>query len=262
MPGDNRLSAIHRVMRPTPYRRLNTLTMHRLSAHADGDKTFTQAEVDALIAERNSALESNRNEALKELKAAKSKLAAYDGVDPEEHKRLKTAAEEAERKKAAAEGDFNTLKAQLVANHQKELDGRDGKVTKLTKALEKRLIQAELTKAIAAKKGDPDLLLPYAERFVKTRETEDDFEAFVVDGTGNQRFSDGKATPMSFDAFVEQELMSKFPRAFDGTGSSGGGAPRSNAGGGGGARTIAAGDNASIIANLEGIASGKIEVSR
>lgn len=222
------------------------------------DPKYTEEEFAAMVAERD-ALKQNRDEALTEAKKAKTALKNYDGVDPDEFKRLKTAAEEAETKRAAAAGDFETLKKQLVDNHARELGARDGKIGKLTKALERRLIQAELTKAIAAKKGDPDLLLPYAERFARTKETDDDFEAFLVDAAGNQRFSDGQATPMTFDAFVEQDLMQKFPRAFDGTGSSGGGASKSNAGGGG-VKRIASGDNAAFLANLDAIAKGEVEV--
>jgi hypothetical protein len=221
-------------------------------------KTYTQDEYDALVAEKE-ALKKNRDDTLTEAKRAKKALADYEGIDPAEFKRLKQAADEAEQKRAAAAGDFETLKKQLVENHTKEIGAKDSKIGKLTKALERRLIQAELTKAIAAKKGDPELLLPYAERFARTKETDDDFEAYLVDASGNPRYSDGQATPMSFDAFVEQDLMAKFPRAFDGTGSSGGGATKS-APGGGGTRRIAPGDNAAFLANLDKIVSGDVEV--
>ena len=236
-------------------------------------KTFTQEEFDAMIAERLSTevagLKANQAEALKEAKAAKAALKNYDGIDPEEYKALKAAAAEAEEKRAAAAGDFETLKKQmieagakkektLIDQHTRQLSERDAKEAKLTKSLEKRLVQAELTKAIAAAKGDPDLLLPYAERFVRTRETDDDFEAFVVDGSGNARVADGKGTPMTFDMFVEQDLMQKFPRAFDGTGSSGGGASKST-GGAGGAKNIPAG-TAWGKDDIAKIASGAITV--
>jgi hypothetical protein len=241
---------------------------------ADNAKSYTQEEFDQLLKERLdteiAGLKANRDELAKEAKTAKQRLKDYEGVDPAEYQRLKQAAEEAEQAKAAAAGDFETLKKQLVEAHTREkkslVDGHakqlgeyETKVKKYQSALEKRLIQAELTKAIAANKGDPDLLLPYAERFVRTRETDEDFEAYVIDASGNARVADGKGTPMSFEAFVQQDLMSKFPRAFDGTGSSGGGASKSNAGGGG-ARNIAANDRAGFMANLEAIANGKANV--
>ncbi len=232
-------------------------------------ETFTQDQVDAMIAERLTSevagLKANQAEAIKEARAAKAKLAAYEGVDPVEYKALKDAAAAAELKKAAAEGDFETLKKQLVDNHGKEIAARDARITKYDAALQRRLVDAELTRAIAAKKGDPDLLLPFARQFVRVRETENDFEGYVADERGNPLVADGKGTPMTFDLFVEQNLMTKFPRAFEGTGSSGGGAPIITAGGGG--RSViprpTAGDasaNGAFISNLKGVADGSVVV--
>jgi hypothetical protein len=222
-------------------------------------KTYSQEEYDALVAERDAAKTHNA-ELFKEAKKAKDALKNYDGIDPTEHKRLKDAAEEAERKKATAEGDFKSLEKQLVEKHGTEIAAKDGRIGKLTKALEKRLIQAELTKAIAKARGDADLLLPHAEKYVRVKETDDDFVAYVADEKGNPLVSDGKGTPMDFDQLIEQTLKPKYPRAFDGTGSSGGGASKSSAGGGGGSKTIAAGDNKAFIDNLADIASGKVTV--
>jgi len=224
-------------------------------------KTYTQEEVEAMIAKSHSALNAKTQELLTETKRAKDALKAYDGVDPVKYRELQTAAETAERNRAAAEGDFKSLEKQLVERHNAEVAGRDTRIGKLSKALERRLIDAELTRAIASKKGEPDLLLPYARQFVRVRETDDDYEGFVSDERGNPMVSDGKGTPMDFGSFVEHHLMTKFPRAFEGTGSSGGGAPKSSAGGGGNPKSITAGDNSAFISNLEAIASGKVDVN-
>lgn len=221
---------------------------------------MTQDELDALIEERLAGLKANRDDALKEAKAAKKKLENYDGVDPDEFKRLKAESDKAQRDKAAAEGDFKALEKQLVERHTQEIGAKDTRISKLSKALERRLIDAELTRAIAAQKGDPDLLLPFARQFGRVRETDDDFEGFVADERGQPLVADGKGTPMSFDLFVEQTLKTKFPRAFDGTGSSGGGAAKSIASGNGGSKVIPAGDNAAFLASVEDIASGKATV--
>jgi hypothetical protein len=202
-------------------------------------KTYSEEEYNAMIAERD-ALKANRDEILKEKKKADSALKNYEGIDPAEYKTLKEAADEAARKQALVEGNLEAWKKQVTDAHSKELGGRDTKIGKLTKAIERRLIDSELIRAIAAKKGDPDLLLPYARQFGRVKETDEDFEGYVADERGNPLVADGKGTPMTFDLFVEQHLMTKFPRAFEGTGSSGGGAPKPNAGGGGGVREIAA----------------------
>lgn len=221
--------------------------------------SYTKEEYEALLQEKE-ALKANRDEALTEAKKAKAALKAWDGKDPAKYEQLLRAAEDAEQKKAAAEGDFTTLKNQLVEKHKGELDGATKRMGKLERALHERLVQAELTKAIAAKKGVPDLLLPYAEKFARVRETDDGFEAYLVDEKGNQRYADGRATPMDFSAFVEQDLMAKFPRAFDGTGSSGGGASKSIPGGGG--NGVVTGTNTpDFLANLAAIAKGDIQVA-
>lgn len=218
-----------------------------------------QAQLHAAIAERD-AIKANRDEALAEAKRAKAALKAYDGVDPQKFKELSEAAQKAEEEAARKSGNWDAQKAQMTAAHQKELAAATAGRDKLSKALERRLVDAELTRAIAAKKGDPDLLLPYARQFVRVKETDDDYEGYIADERGNPLIADGKGTPMTFDSFVEQNLMSKFPRAFEGSGSSGGGAAKSSAGGGGVMRSIPAGDNRAFLQNLEGIAKGTVTV--
>lgn len=220
-------------------------------------------DVDSESAEEAFAggLKRNRDELREEAKKAKDKLKSYDGIDPEEYKRLKDAAAEAERKKATAEGDFKALEKQLVERHGNELAAKDKQIEKRQKALERRLVDAELTRAIANQKGNPDLLLPYARQFVRVKETDDDFEGFIADEKGNPRIADGKATPMTFDTFVSEMLLPKFPAAFEGTGSSGGGASKSAASGGGGAvKTVPRGDNRSFVQNVDAIADGSAVV--
>lgn len=221
---------------------------------------YTQEEYDAMVAERD-AVKHNRDEVLKEAKKAKDALKNYDGVDPAEFKTLKQAAEEAERKKAAAEGDFNTLKKQLVDAHTKELEARDAKAAKLTRALERRKV-SKLTEALAKAEALPDmmdLLVLKGSASVRLRETDEDFEEFVADDKGNALVADGKGTPMDLDTFVIQKLKTQYPGAFKGTGSSGGGATKSTASGGG-VRTIKASDGDAFVKYAKEIASGEVEV--
>ena len=103
-------------------------------------------------------------------------------------------------------------------------------------------------------------MLPHAEKWVKVRETDDDFEAYVVDEVGTPLMADGQGTPMTFDTLVQEKLIPIYPRAFEGTGSSGGGAARSVSGATGRGRTIAAADGDSFMANLEAIAKGEMRV--
>lgn len=225
-------------------------------------KTYTQEEYDAMTAERD-AVVANRNEVLKEAKRAKDALKNYDGFDPAEFKALKEAAVEAERKKAASEGDFKALEKQLVDRHGVELKGKDDKIGKLTKAIEKRAIRLELQNALiaaGARKGSLELLVEHGAKYGRLRETEDDYEAFVADESGNPRIADGKGTPMDFATFAQETLKAKYPDLFEGTGSTGGGATKSSGGATGGTKVIASGDNAAFLANLDGIAAGTTTV--
>lgn len=231
---------------------------------ADEPRTYTQEEVEKLLEERTAGLKANRDELAKEAKTAKAKLAAYDGLDPEEHKRLKAAAEEAERKKAAAEGDFKAIEKQMAERHAAELGAKDAKMGKLSKALERRLVDSQLTTHLAEAGAKPEflrLLKLEGARYLRVQETDDDYVEQVVDpATGTRLVADGSGAPMTVADLVGKTLKTQYPDAFNGTGSSGGGAAKSSAGGGGGAQVIAAGDNAGFIANLKDIAAGKVEV--
>ena len=230
---------------------------------ADEPKTYTQDEVEKMLEERTAGLKANRDELAKEAKTAKAKLAAYDGLDPEETRRLKAAAEEAERKKAAAEGNWQAMEKQLKDLHGQELTKERGRADKALKALEDHAVRGTLASALAkagAKPGFTDLLLLEGQKYVKIRETDGGFESFVGDPAGNPLVADAQGNPMTVELFVEQKLKTQYPDAFNGSGSSGGGAAKSSAGGGGGAQVIAAGDNAGFISNLKDIAAGKVEV--
>lgn len=229
---------------------------------AGESKTYTQEEFDAMLAEQLDGLKKNRDELAREAKAAKASLKSYDGVDPDEFKSLKTAAAAAEEKRAAAAGDFASLKTQMADAHKKELDARDVKLAKYDAALKQRLVHDELRRAISEHKGladMQDLLVEHGAKHVRVRETDDGFEAYVADDRGNPRIADGSGTPMGIGDFVKSTLVAKFPRAFEGSGSSGGGATKSS-GGAAGVTRIAAGDNKAFLDNLDGIASGKVEV--
>lgn len=227
---------------------------------AGGTKTFTQEEVDAAIAAANTALEASRDTILGEKKIAIADLKKFDGFDVEEFKTLKAGAAKAEREKAEGKGDWTKLEENLVTAHGLELQSEKDRTAKAMKSVDDSLVVAELTRAIAAAKGDVNLLLPHARKYVQTRETDTGYEAFVVDGKGTPAFSDGKGTPMTFDQLVETVLVVDFPRAFEGTGSSGGGASKSSTSGQRVAGTIAADDGGAFMDNLEGIANDTVQV--
>jgi len=228
----------------------------------EGETTYTQAQVDALIAEQTAGLKANRDELMKEAKKAKEALKGYEGVDPEEHRRLKTAAEEAERKKAAAEGDFKALEAQLVKKLADAEAKSGAEQARLRGSLDKYLIDAEAVRELAAHSDSPALLLPHIRGQMRVVEQDGAFVARIVDSAGNVRIGKGQGSaPMTLGELIEDMKQDKtYAPAFRGTGSSGGGASRSTAGGGGSPSVIAADDSKAFLANLEGVATGKVEV--
>lgn len=223
---------------------------------------YSKDEVAQLVADRNAALEANRNQLLQEAKAAKKQLDAYKGVDPVKYRELEAAAAEAERKQAEATGDWKTREAQLLAKTQQEIEAREGTIKGLKGALERRLVDAEATAALAEAKGSPKVLLPHIKAHVRVTEEDGEYVVQVVDAKGNPRIGDAKGNPMTIAQLVaEMKEDPEFARNFDGTGSSGGGASRSTASGGGGGtqRIIAAGAKWSKQ-DIEDLASGKAEV--
>ncbi len=225
----------------------------------DGTEVFTKEELDAEV----EGLKANQKKALDEAKAAKRALSElkdqWGDLDPKEVKTLVDEAANAKRDQQKNAGDWEAREQALTDAHQKQIDAMKSRQEKLMRTVEQSLKTSKLTTAIAAAKGDVDLLLPHAERFVEVQETDDGFEAFVTDGQGNRAVSDGRGSPMTFDQLVEAKLIPAYPRAFEGTGSSGSGASRS-ADGVGRRTMVAADDDDAFIANVDKIASGEVEV--
>ena len=229
----------------------------------EDDKTYTQEDLDAKLAERDASeagLKANRDELLGELKTLKAASKAYDGIDPKEYKTLKVAAAEAASKKAEADGDWEALKQQLIEQHGKDTDALKVELGAAHGSIEKLLVDARAVAAIVEAKGSPKVLLSHVKQFVKVVRDGEEYAVQVVDGNGTQRFKDGAGTPMTIEHLV-QELRDdpEFAVNFEGSGSTGGGAAKST-GRAGGAKTIAAGDSKAFMANLEDIAKGTVEV--
>lgn len=231
----------------------------------DGTEVYTAAEMKASEA----GLKASQQTALDEAKTAKriagDLKSAWGDLDPVAVKALIAENKARNTKTAEGEGDWKALEDQLrgeMANmstaHEAQVATMKAREMKLMDSVEKNLVTAQLTSAIAGHKGDADLLLPHARGMVKVRETDDGFEAYVADPAGNPRFSDG-GKPMTFDELVSGSLIEAFPRAFDGAGGGGSGASK-NAGGASGAGQIDTGDNQAFLNNLEGIAKGSVAV--
>lgn len=163
------------------------------------------------------------------------------GKSPDEIKEMIEAANKAEEEKLNRAGEWTKLKEQMNAKHQEELKAeaakaaaKDVQLLSMRKSLERHLVDAQATAAIAMHKGVPDLLLPHVQRHVKVIEDGDNYFVRVVDSKGDPRVN-GKGDPLSIEDLVnEMKSTDIFGRAFEGSGQSGSGM-RPNAGNGKGA---------------------------
>src|SRR5262249_30044171 len=234
----------------------------------DGKFVF-EAELPTKTAGIKSALQKERD-----AKAALEKsLKGYEGVDPEEARRLKTEAEKVEADKLKQKGDWETrerqLKDQLAADlgkreqhFQTEQEKWRQREARLLRAIEENLIEAHATTAIVGAKGSPELLLPHVMKAVRVVEENDRFVARVMDGQGNPRIADVKGTPFTISNLIEEFRGNPiFGRAFDASGAGGSGAsPNNNNGNKGGMKVISPSDQEAINSNIEAIAKGDIKV--
>jgi hypothetical protein len=158
------------------------------------------------------------------------------GKTPEEIQALVEAQRQAEEDKAAKGGEWDKLKAQMHQAHQAELSKREEREATLKRSLERRLVDADATAAIAALKGVPALLLPHVRASVKVIEEDGEFVARVIDQAGNPRVN-GKGEFLSISDLVGEMRQSEvFGRAFEATGTTGSGA--SSSAGTGSGKTI------------------------
>jgi hypothetical protein len=224
-------------------------------------ETFTKEQVAELVATEVAGLKANAAALLKEKKALADLAKKYEGIDPDAARTAMQAAEEAERKRAEMAGDWKAREAQLLEKVAANEKAKDATISSLSSALERRLVDAEATSALAAAKGSPKVLLPHIKAHVRVVQEDGEYVVQVVDSKGNQRIGDAKGSPMTIAQLVEEMKEDPdFARNFDGTGSSGGGASKSNGGAGGAVRQIASTNSPDFLANLSGIAGGKVKV--
>ncbi|MBR0693662.1 hypothetical protein [Bradyrhizobium lablabi] len=161
------------------------------------------------------------------------KVKAFEslGKSDEEIKQLIEAAEKAETEKAEKAGEFEKLKDALKTQHTKDLKAKDDALAAMRSSLERYLVDAQATSAIAAAKGSSDLLLPHVQKHVRVIEENGDYVVKVVDAKGEPRIN-GKGEPMSIaDLVGEMRQSDVYGRAFEGSGQSGSGMRPANGNG-------------------------------
>lgn len=183
--------------------------------------------------EDTSGLKSKNSELIGKLRTATERASILGDRTPEEIKADLELAALTRESKAKAEGDFETLKKQLIDQHTSELSKVSGRTQQVESKLFEVLAKREVEMAIKELDGDEVVLLPHILPFIKVAEVDGDFVAQVVDAKGNPRIADGQATPMTIKQLVETfQANERFGVAFKASGASGSGAK--NTGGTGG----------------------------
>lgn len=149
------------------------------------------------------------------------------GKSPEEITEMLAAHAQAERDKLTKAGEWDKLRGQMTEQHQTELAKREETAKALRGQLERHLVDAAGTAAIAAAKGSAELLLPHVKAKVKVIEENGEYAVRVVDAQGNPRVNaKGEFLSMS-DLVGEMRQSDVFAPAFMAPSASGGGAHQS-----------------------------------
>lgn len=196
--------------------------------------------LDADGVEDTSGLKSALQRERDERKAAKDALKAFEGIDPEEARTLLANSKKAAEDALKQQGKWDEMKAQVIDEWQKKLTPIEQDRERYKSAVEKYLIDAQATAAIAEHKGVPALLLPHVKQHIKVVEENGEFVARVVDASGNPRIGDAQGNSMTISQLIERDFKANdiFGRAFEASGAAGSGAPSSHAGGAGGKKQM------------------------
>lgn len=206
------------------------------------EKTYTEAEVSQKIAEANAALEGKRSEILAEAKSAKEEARALRAQVLELEQATKA------HKAGITAEQLEKLRAEVRADLDKSYEPTKAELEALRAEARTLKLDSVIKDQMARSGARADRI----EALFKLTAGEYDL---TEDGKPMLRERPG--TPV--EKYIAEDVRAKYPEFFEGTGSSGGGAPKSVASGAG-VRSIPAGDNKAFIANLDAIAKGEVLV--
>jgi hypothetical protein len=150
---------------------------------------------------------------------------------------------------------------QALEQQTKEREQLESKLKAKDSAIERHLVDAQATAAIAAAKGVPALLLPHVKASVRVVEDGGEYVVRVVDAAGNPRV-DAKGEFLSIADLVGEMRQSEiFGRAFEPTGTTGSGAQGGGSGGTGKVMKQSAIDAMKPAERAKFFASGGIAVA-
>lgn len=225
----------------------------------EGDKTFTQAELDAAIAEQVGALQDKNAELITEVRQAAAKLKSFEGVDPKEYKSMASRLAELEQN-AKAEKAGLTSEQLAKLRQDVEVDVVKRFQSDPTGALQLFPWAADLAKENRSLKLDSVVKADMARAGARSERIDALFrltaDRYDLTDDGKPIVKDKPAAELG--KYVAEDLRKEYPEFFNGSGSSGGGATKSG--------TVTQpgyvpADSASFQANLEKIARGEVKVA-
>jgi hypothetical protein len=211
-------------------------------------------------------LKSSLMKERKEREIAVNALKKFEGIeDPEAAKEALTKLDEVKNWKPdeKVEQMMKARTADLVTKHKKELDAKDTEFNSVEKQLQKHLIDDAITKAVIAEKGKVNILSPHLRAHVKMKNVNGIRVPSVVDEAGNERVNNSGNLMTIQELVSEYKANEEFAVAFEATGTtgSGGGGPNQRKTTATNSTSKVSKDDANAIENnLEGIASGKVNV--
>lgn len=188
---------------------------------ADGENFVLDLEGVEDTSGLKSALAKERENAKKLNEALKAWNAT--GKKPEEISELLKKAEEDERKRFEAEGNYKAMLDQVKSQHEKELKDLRDTIARYKAEREVSMIDQAATKAIAEAKGKVKLLLPLIKMSAKVVEENGKEIVQILDGNGVARVN-SKGEFLSIPEWVDELKKDKdYQSAFEATGNSGAG---------------------------------------
>lgn len=207
------------------------------SLYEEKDGKFTLSQDDKVksavsaVTSLNKALKAARAEAkAKGVTVDLSPLEEY-GKSPEEIaagvKAKLSALEEAAAGSKEAKLNLDKVKDELSKAHAKDLQVKDIKITALRGQLDKLMVENVAKTAITDTGGDAatiEILMPHLSPHVKSVEEDGEYRAYVVDKSGDKRYSGTTGEPMTIKELVaEFKGSDKFGKLFPSEAPSGGG---------------------------------------
>jgi hypothetical protein len=148
--------------------------------------------------------------------------------------------------------NIDKIKADMAEAHKGEITKLTTRNTALQGQLYEHLVNSVAVGALAKERGSADLLLPIVRQSVKVAEEDGKISVYVVDASGDRRYSGVTGQPMSIGELVaEMKLDKRYARGFDSEAPSGGGMPP-----GSGKKPPITRDNSVPKSSIEKIKSG------